>query len=63
MIKANLEIREAMQNNKIPAWAIGTEIGVHENTIFRRLRTEMSEQDKQKYLSIIDKLASDNHVQ
>ena len=59
MTKANLEIRTAMQNNKIPAWAIGAEIGVHENTVLRRLRFELSEQEKQKYLSIIDKLSAE----
>ena len=57
MTKANSEIRTAMQNNKIPAWAIGAEIGVHENTVLRRLRFELSE--KQKYLSIIDKLSAE----
>ena len=41
MTKANSEIRTAMQNNKIPAWAIGAEIGVHENTVLRRLRFEL----------------------
>jgi hypothetical protein len=59
MTKANSEIRTAMQNNKIPAWAIGAEIGVHENTVLRRLRFELSEQEKQKYLSIIDKLSAE----
>ena len=59
MTKANSEIRTAMQNNKIPAWAIGAEIGVHENTVLRRLRFELSEQEKQKYLSIIEKLSAE----
>ena len=59
MTKANSEIRTAMQNNKIPARAIGAEIGVHENTVLRRLRFELSEQEKQKYLSIIDKLSAE----
>lgn len=59
MTKANTEIRTAMHNNKIPAWAIGAEIGVHENTVLRRLRFELSEQEKQKYLSIIEKLSAE----
>lgn len=59
MTKANSEIRTAMHNNKVPAWAIGAQIGVHENTILRRLRFELPEQDKQKYLSIIDKLSAE----
>lgn len=62
MTKANSEIRTAMYNNKIPAWAIGAEIGVHENTILRRLRFELPEQEKQKYLSIIDKLSSEKEA-
>lgn len=58
MTKANSEIRTAMQSRKVPAWAIGAEIGVHENTILRRLRFELSEQEKQKFMSIIDKLSA-----
>lgn len=59
MIKANSEIRAAMYNNKIPAWAIGAEMGVHENTILRHLRFELPEQEKQKYLDIIAKLSTE----
>mgnify|MGYP004545813583 CR=1 FL=1 len=59
MKKTNLEIREAMHNNKVPAWAIGSEMGVHENTILRRLRFELPEQEKQKYLDIIAKLSAE----
>ena len=59
MKKTNLEIREAMRNNKVPAWAIGFEMGVHENTILRRLRFELPEQEKQKYLDIIAKLSAE----
>ena len=50
MTKANSEIRTAMQNNKIPAWAIGAEIGVHENTVLRRLRFELSEKEKKVFV-------------
>ncbi len=57
MQKANSEIIEAIKTTKTPAWAIAHELGVHENTILRRLRFELSEQDKQKYLAIIDKLS------
>lgn len=63
MTKANSEIRTAMHNYKIPAWAIGTEIGVHENTVLRRLRFELPEQEKQKYLTIIEKLSTEKEAE
>lgn len=63
MTKSNSEIRTAMLKNKIPAWAIGAQIGVHENTILRRLRFELPEQEKRKYLSIIDKLSAEKRCQ
>ncbi len=63
MIKANSEVRAAMHAGKVPAWAIGAEIGVHENTILRRLRFELPEQEKQKYLSVIDKLSAEKEAE
>lgn len=32
-------------------------MGVHENTLFRRLRHELMEQEKQEFVRIIDKLS------
>lgn len=59
MKKANIDIREAMKEKHIPAWGIALMLGVHENTVLRRLRTELSPADKQNYIRIIDKLASE----
>lgn len=53
MRKANVEIREAMKSAKVPVWAIAEELGAHENTVLRRMRTELPEQTKQQYLEII----------
>ena len=60
MKKANIDIREAMKEKHIPAWGIALMLGVHENTVLRRLRTELSPADKQNYIRIIDKLAKEN---
>ncbi|MDE5620584.1 MAG: hypothetical protein K2I80_08750 [Ruminococcus sp.] len=57
MTKANTDIREAMRTKKVPVYAIADVIGVHENTLFRRLRYELSEQEKQKIFCIIEKLS------
>lgn len=58
MKKANVEIREAMKTTKVPVWAIAEELGVHENTVLRRMRTELPEQIKQQYIEIIHRIAS-----
>lgn len=57
MTKANADVRKAMRDKRIPAWAVGAELGVHENTVLRRLRFELNAQDKQEFFRIIDKLA------
>lgn len=57
MKKANAEIRAAMQEKHIPAWMIGSALGVHENTVLRRLRFELPEPEKQQIFRIIDELA------
>lgn len=57
MTKANTDIREAMRSKKIPVYAVADVMGIHENTLFRRLRYELSEQEKQKYFCIINELS------
>lgn len=57
MTKANADIRSMMKEKKVPVYAIGAVMGVHENTIFRRLRFELPEQDKQKFIRIINELS------
>ncbi len=58
MTKANEDVRAAMKAHRVPAWAIGTVLNIHENTVLRRLRTELPEPEKQELLSIIDKLSA-----
>ncbi len=53
----NAEIKREMRGLLVPAWAIAAEIGVHENTVLRRLRTELSENDTKKYMEIIHRIA------
>lgn len=57
MTKANADVRKAMKDKHVPAWAIGAALGVHENTVLRRLRFELPEQEKQTFFQIIDNMA------
>ena len=63
MIKANADLRAIMRKKKVPVYAIGAALGVHENTIFRRLRFELSEKDKQEIISIIDVIAKQSETE
>lgn len=56
MIKANSEIRNLMKEKKIPVYAVAAVMGVHENTIFRRLRFELSSEEKAEFTRIIDEI-------
>lgn len=60
MTKANADIRAELKAKSIPVYAIADVLGVHENTVFRRLRHELSEQEKQKFIRIIDGLSVKN---
>lgn len=58
---ANQDIRELMKEKKVPVYAVGAAMGVHENTVFRRLRFELPEQDKQTFRRIINELSAQNN--
>lgn len=60
MVKANADIRAELKGKKIPVYAVADVLGVHENTVFRLLRHELPEQEKQKFIKIIDRLSRDN---
>lgn len=60
MRKANTEIREAMREKHVPAWAIGEALGVHENTVLRHLRTELNSTERERIVSVIDRIAEEN---
>lgn len=57
---ANEDLRRKLRSEDIPFWKVAEKMGVHENTISRRLRSELSEDDKQKILSIIEELSVEN---
>lgn len=58
MSKANSEIRALLKEKQIPVYAVAAVMGVHENTVFRRLRFELSADEKADFRRIINELAS-----
>lgn len=52
----NKEIRDAMKRKGITQWQLGDLLGVSENTVNRKLRKELLDEEKQKILDIIAKV-------
>lgn len=61
MTKANIDIRSALKTAKIPIWACAAKMGVHENTLLRKLRFELPDEEKQTIFEIIDKIANNRN--
>ena len=53
MNMSNTEIRAELKAAKIPYWKIADKLGVHENTIIRRRRKELSNEDKARFNAAI----------
>ena len=53
---ANAEIREMLKKEKIPYWKIGAVLGVHENTIVRKMRFELSDSDRESFLCAVKEI-------
>ena len=52
----NTEIRAELKAAKIPYWRIAEKLGVHENTIVRRMRKELSEDDCKRFHAAITEI-------
>lgn len=62
MTKANLDIRAELKSKRIPVYAVADVMGVHENTVFRLLRHDLSEVKKQEIKRIINELSAKNEA-
>lgn len=56
---SNLDIRQAAKERKVCLWQIAEHMGVSEPTITRRLRRELSEDEKKKIFVIIESIAKE----
>ena len=54
----NQEIKAKLRAEKIPYWRIAEKLGVHENTVLRKLRSELSEADRAAFETAIDELTA-----
>lgn len=55
-MKANMKIREKAKNSGVRLWQIADALGVQESLFSKKLRKELTEEEQEKILSIIDDL-------
>lgn len=55
-MKANQEIRNKMESNHIRYWQVAYAYGIDDVAFSKKLRKELSEDEKEKILNIIDNL-------
>ena len=58
--RANQDIRDMLKDNGLTQWDLCKALGIGETTLYRRLRDELPEDQKQEYMNVIKKLASIN---
>lgn len=56
-MKANMKIREKARNSGVRLWQIADALGMQESLFSKKLRKELTEDEREKILSIIDDLA------
>lgn len=58
----NKELRAYAKEKGVCFWQIAQTKGISEATMTRKLRTELSAEDKQNYINIIDELSKTNET-
>lgn len=57
--KANCEVRTAARIAGVMLWQIASLLGVSESTMTRKMRTEMTAEEKDQILAIIENLKAE----
>lgn len=55
----NMDVRFRARAAGVPLWKIAKEMGIGDNTLFRKLRKELTAEEKQRFSAVIQKIAED----
>ena len=55
----NKEIRSAAKNAGVRLWEVAAAYGINDGNLSRKLRQELPQEEKEKILAIIDRLAQE----
>ncbi len=57
-MKSNLSIRKKAKENGILLWQIADQLGIHDTEFSKKMRYELSKDEKNKITAIIEELAN-----
>jgi len=60
-MQSNMDIRIKAQTAGVKLWQIADELGIADGNFSRKLRKELSEEEKAKIFSIIDSIAKNKN--
>ncbi len=60
-MRANLDIREAAQNNAVMLWEIADKLGITDSHFSRKLCHELPQAEKDRIFSIIEEIAKEEN--
>ena len=52
----NDELKRLMRAEKISQWQIADELGVHENTVLRKLRKELTDSERAQFMQAVESI-------
>lgn len=58
-MNGNEEIKRYMKFRGVPQWSVAKMLGIHENTLSRRLRGELSAEQREAIYNAVDKIVRD----
>lgn len=58
--RPNQDIRDMLKDNGLTQYELSKALGIGETTLYRRLRDELPEDQKQEYMKVIEMLISLN---
>lgn len=58
--KPNQDIRDMLKDNGLTQWDLCKALELSEMTLYRRLRDELPEEQKQEYMKVIERLITLN---
>ena len=58
----NNDIREYAIKNEVPLWKIAEKLNIFDSTFSKKLRKELTREEKEKIIKIIDSIANEKQV-
>lgn len=56
MKNANLDVKEKAKKSDVKLWQVSEELGISDGNFSRKLRRELSKEEKERIFAIIDEL-------